>query len=125
MQFTLHCKRASNYTVWLVEFFMQSFCNVKKKKLQRKLQVPATNQFKLILLHVLAIFSRNSFFSLTIERLDVLFSKHLLHTLFHVATLQQLPGGCNATIALRLPEKVISELVNNNYLRFIGKVLKT
>ena len=32
------------------------------------------NQFELILLQALAIFSRNFFFSLTIERLDVLFS---------------------------------------------------
>ena len=73
MQFTLHCKRARNCTVWHVEFFMQSLCNAKKickancKCLQQ-------NQFKLILLQALAIFSRNFFFSLKIERFDVLFS---------------------------------------------------
>ena len=177
-------------------------CNLfatQKKNCKANCKCLQQNQFKLILLQTLAIFSRNFFFSLTIERLDVpfsnflmtyciwtikrffvceinkserktnrcvwacskmagkrlsdeekktlilfyketgryssseqmqkdegrvksclhiirmlllplilcnsIFSKYLLHTLFYVATLQQLSGGCNAIMALQLPEK--------------------
>ena len=52
---------------------MQSLCNAKKN-CKANCKCLQQNQFKLILLQTLAIFSRNFFFSLTIERLDVLFS---------------------------------------------------